>query len=108
MKKIVKLFCAVLLSATLTACGSGEPTSAPSVADSDKAAVQEKLNKQDNKTEDTKPSDEEKQTETTETPAETETQQNDTDGTNILVAYFVTLHFRTHIQSEPYIGKYRQ
>ena len=50
--------------------------------------MQEKLNKQDNKTEDTKPSDEEKQTETTETPAETETQQNDTDGTNILVAYF--------------------
>ena len=34
---------------TMTACGSAEPASAPSVADSDKAAVQEKLNKQDNK-----------------------------------------------------------
>ena len=57
MKKIVKLFCAVLLSAALTACGSGEPASAPSVADSDKAAVQEKLNKQDNKTDETKSDD---------------------------------------------------
>ena len=47
MKKIASIFCAVLLSAALTACGSGEPASAPSVADSDKAAVQEKLNKQD-------------------------------------------------------------
>ena len=34
---------------TMTACGSAEPVSAPSVADSDKAAVQEKLNKQDSK-----------------------------------------------------------
>ena len=88
MKRIITIFSAVILSAALTACGSGEPASAPSVAESDKSIVQEKLNKQDNKTEDTKPSDEEKQTETTETPAETKTQQNDTDGTNILVAYF--------------------
>ncbi len=82
MKKIVKLFCAVLLSAALTACGSGEPTSAPSVADSDKAAVQEKLNKQDSKTDETK-ADENAVT----IQAETET-QTDSDGKNILVAYF--------------------
>ena len=29
------------------------------------------------------------------------------DGTDLLELYVVTLHFRTHIQSEPYIGKYR-
>jgi len=82
MKKIVKLFCAVLLSAALTACGSGEPTSAPSVADSDKAAVQEKLNKQGGKTDETKA---DENTVTTQADAETPT---DSDGTNILVAYF--------------------
>lgn len=89
MKRIITLFCTVILSASLTACGSGEPASAPSVADSDKAAVQEKLNKQDSKTDETKPSDEEKPTETAKTPDETEAApETDTDGTNILVAYF--------------------
>ena len=88
MKRILSFISMLVIGLTMTACGSGDPASAPSVADNDKAAVQEKLNKQDNKTEDTKPSDEEKQTKTTETPAETETQQTDTDGTNILVAYF--------------------
>ena len=82
MKKIVKLFCAVLLSAALTACGSGEPASAPSVADSDKAAVQEKLNKQDSKTDETKADEN-----TVTIQDETET-QTDSDGKNILVAYF--------------------
>jgi len=82
MKKIVKLFCAVLLSAALTACGSGEPASAPSVADSDKAAVQEKLNKQDSKTDETKADEN-----TVTIQAETEP-QTDSDGKNILVAYF--------------------
>ena len=78
-----------MIGITLTACGSGEPASVPSVADSDKAVVQEKLNTQDSKTEEMTPSDEEKQTETAETPADTEAeQQTDTDGTNILVAYF--------------------
>jgi uncharacterized protein len=57
MKRIVKLFCAVLLSAALTACGSGETASSPSVAENDKAAVQEKLNKQDSKTDETKADD---------------------------------------------------
>jgi flavodoxin len=71
-----------LLSAALTACGSGEPTSAPSVADSDKAAVQEKLNKQDSKTDETKADEN-----TVTIQAETET-QTDSDGKNILVAYF--------------------
>ena len=82
MKKIVKLFCAVLLSAALTACGSGEPASAPSVAENDKAAVQEKLNKQDSKTDETKADEN-----TVTIQAETET-QTDSDGKNILVAYF--------------------
>ena len=82
MKKIVKLFCAVLLSAALTACGSGEPASAPSVAENDKAAVQEKLNKQDSKTDETIADEN-----TVTIQAETET-QTDSDGKNILVAYF--------------------
>ena len=87
MKKIVKLFCAVLLSATLTACGSGEPASAPSVADSDKAAVQEKLNEQDNKTDETKSDDKQFDEIAVTTQVETEA-PTDSDGTNILVAYF--------------------
>ena len=87
MKKIVKLFCAVLLSAALTACGSGEPASAPSVADSDKAAVQEKLNEQDNKTDETKSDDKQFDEIAVTTQAETESQTYN-DGTNILVAYF--------------------
>ena len=82
MKKIATIFCTVLLSAVLTACGSGEPASAPSVADSDKAAVQEKLNKQDSKTDETKADEN-----TVTIQAETEP-QTDSDGTNILVAYF--------------------
>ena len=87
MKKIVKLFCAVLLSAALTACGSGEPASAPSVADSDKAAVQEKLNEQDNKTDETKSDDKQFDEIAVTTQVETEA-PTDSDGTNILVAYF--------------------
>ena len=93
MKKIVKLFCAVLLSAALTACGSGEPASAPSVADNDKAAVQEKLNKQDSntetpteKTEDTSAESEVVSEAVTDAaPSENEPAS---DGNNILVAYF--------------------
>ena len=89
MKRMISILSVLMIGITLTACGSGEPASVPSVADSDKAVVQEKLNTQDSKTEEMTPSDEEKQTETAETPADTEAeQQTDTDGTNILVAYF--------------------
>lgn len=83
MKKCVLLILsALMVGMTLTACGSGESASAPSVADNDKAAVQDKLDKQNSKPEETTHSDEEKQTE-----AET-TQPTDSNGTNILVAYF--------------------
>ena len=93
MKKIVKLFCAVLLSAALTACGSGEPASAPSVADSDKAAVQEKLSKQDNKTETTTQKTEDTSAESevvSEAVTDAAPSENEPacDGANILVAYF--------------------
>ena len=91
MKKIVKLFCAVLLSAALTACGSGEPASAPSVADSDKAAVQEKLNKQDNKTETTAEKTEDTSAESEavfEAATDTAPTETESDSNNILVAYF--------------------
>lgn len=46
-QKIKTLFTVILISLTLTAFGSSEPASAPSVAESDKSIVQEKLNKQD-------------------------------------------------------------
>ena len=88
MKQIItSLFTALLIGLTLTACGSGEPASAPSVADNDKSAVQEKLNKSESKTETTASTDDDKQTETTEAPAEKSEEQT-SDGTNILVAYF--------------------
>ncbi len=88
-KRVLLILSALMLGITLTACGSSEPAEAPSVADSDKNIVQEKLNKQESKTEETKPSDDEKQTETAETHTKTETeQQTESDDTNILVAYF--------------------
>ena len=86
-QKITSLFTALLIGLTLTACGSGEPASAPSVADNDKAAVQEKLNKDESKTETTASTDDDKQAETTEASAEKSEEQT-SDGTNILVAYF--------------------
>ena len=79
-RKIISLFSAIALCFTLTACNSSEPASAPSVADDDKAAVQDKLNKSESKTD--------KSEETsTDTSAEAPTESTD-DGTNILVAYF--------------------
>lgn len=71
----------------MTACGSSEPASAPSVADNDKAAVQEKLNQEESKTEASESTEDDKQSETTEAPAEKPEEQT-SDGTNILVAYF--------------------
>lgn len=70
----------MVLCFTITACNSSEPASAPSVADDDKAAVQDKLNKTESKTD--------KSEETSNyTSAEAPTESTD-DGTNILVAYF--------------------
>ena len=77
---IISLFSAIALCFTLTACNSSEPASAPSVADGDKAAVQDKLDKTESKTD--------KSEETSnDTSAEAPTESTD-DGTNILVAYF--------------------
>ena len=80
--KIAVIASALFMALTMTACGASEPASAPSVADSDKAAVQEKLNKQDSKTDETKADEN-----TVTIQAETEA-QTDSDGKNILVAYF--------------------
>ena len=85
--RIITVITAFMMGAMLTACGSGEPASAPSVADSDKAAVQEKLNKQDSKTDETKADDKQSDESTVAIPAETEA-PTDSDGKNILVAYF--------------------
>ena len=76
-----------MMGLMLTACGSGEPASAPSVADSGKAAVQEQLIKQNSKTDETKADDKQADESTAATQAETES-LTDSDGKNILVAYF--------------------
>lgn len=80
--KIAVIVSALFMALTMTACGSGEPASAPSVAETDKAAVREKLNKRESKADD-KQSDNSDVT----TQADAETPA-DSDGTNILVAYF--------------------
>ena len=85
--KIAVIASALFMALTMTACGASEPASAPSVADSDKAAVQEKLNKQDNKTDATKADDKQSDNSAVTTQAETEA-PTDSDGKNILVAYF--------------------
>ena len=85
--KIAMIASALFMALTLTACGSGEPASAPSVADSDKAAVQQKLNKQDSKTDETKTDDKQPDESIAATQAETEP-PTESDGKNILVAYF--------------------
>ena len=85
--RIITVITAFMMGLTLTACGSGEPASAPSVAENDKAAVQEKLNKQDSKTDDTKADDEQSEESSATAQAEAEA-PTDSDGKNILVAYF--------------------
>ena len=87
--KLIAVASALFMALAMTACGSAEPASAPSVADSDKAAVQEKLNKQDSNTETTTDQTEDTSPEndaaTDASPTETEPAS---DGKNILVAYF--------------------
>ena len=85
--KIAIILSALFMVLAMTACGSGEPASAPSVADSDKAAVQEKLNKQDSKTDEIKADDKQSDESAASSQAESET-PTDSDGKNILVAYF--------------------
>ena len=85
--KIAVIASALFMALTMTACGASEPASAPSVAENDKAAVQEKLNKQDGKTDETKTDDKQYDESTVAIPAETEA-PTDSDGKNILVAYF--------------------
>ena len=91
--KIAVLVSVLFMVLTMTACGSGEPASAPSVADKDKAAVQEKLNKTESKSEttavkaDENSAESEAVTEAVTDTADTKTEP-ETDGTNILVAYF--------------------
>lgn len=86
-KKIAVIVSALFMALGMTACGSGEPASAPSVAENDKAAVQEKLNRQDSKTDEAKADDKQSDESTVTTQADTET-PTDSDGKNILVAYF--------------------
>ena len=82
MRKISLILSAFMLPLTLTACGSNKPASVPSVADNDKAAVQEKLDKTESKSDST-----DKQSETTIT-SDTAQTETTTDNANILVAYF--------------------
>lgn len=87
MEKIITVFSAILLCLSLTACGSGEPASAPSVAERDKSIVQEMLNEQDSKTDETKADDKQSDDSAVTTQADTEAPA-DSDGTNVHVAYF--------------------
>lgn len=84
MKQQIAVIASVLFMVlTVTACGASEPASAPSAAENDKAAVQEKLNKQDSKPYETKADDKQSDESIAATQAETES-----NGKNILVAYF--------------------
>ena len=85
--KIAVMASALFMALTMTACGASEPASAPSVAETDKAAVQEKLNKQDGKTDETKADDKQSDNSAVTTQAETEA-PTDSEDKNILVAYF--------------------
>ena len=85
--KIVVILSALFTALTMTACGASEPASAPSVSESDKAAVQEKLNKQDSNPDGTKADDKQSDEGTVATQAEKDA-PTDGDGKNILVAYF--------------------
>ena len=73
-RRIISVFSALLIAFAFTACGSSEPASAPSVADDEKASVQDKLDKSESESEEAETSD----------TANTGT----SDSTNILVAYF--------------------
>ena len=84
--KIAVIAYALFTALTMTACGSGEPASASSVADSDKAAVQEKVNKQDGKTDETKSADKQSDSSAVTNQAETEA-PTESDGKNILGSY---------------------
>lgn len=77
--KITSILSAMLLVLTFTACENSE--SAPSVADNDKTAVQEKLNKTESKTETENKNTDDKTSDEPQTEATS-------DDTNILVAYF--------------------
>ena len=87
--RIAIILSALFMALTMTACGASEPASAPSVAENDKTAVQEKLNKKDSKGEETTKASDDKSAETTkaDTTAELLTDTSD-DGSNILVAFF--------------------
>lgn len=85
--RIAVMFSALFAALAMTACGSGEPASVPSVADSDKAAVQEKLNKQESKSDEIQADDKQSDESAAATQTESET-PTDSDGNNILVAYF--------------------
>lgn len=85
--KIAVVLSALLMALTMAACGASEPASAPNAADSNKADVQEKLNKQDIKTDETKADVKQSEDSTITTKTETEA-PTDSDGKNILVAYF--------------------
>lgn len=91
--QIALIASALFMALTMTACGASEPASAPSVADSDKAAVQEKLNKQDSNTETTDAKTEDTSAESevvSEVATDAAPSENEpaSDGNNILVAYF--------------------
>ena len=85
--KIAVIVSALFMALTMTACGASEPASAPGAAETDKAAVQEKLNKQDSKNDETKADDKQSDESAVTTQADADT-PTDSDDKNIIVAYF--------------------
>lgn len=87
-KRILSILSILILGITLTACGNGESVSAPSVAENDKAAVQDKLNKTKSKSEIQAEKKDETISVTEMDSTDLIVPETESNGTNILVAYF--------------------
>lgn len=87
-KRILSILSMLMIGIALTACGSGEPVSVPSVAENDKAAVQDKLNKTNSKSETQAEKKDETISVTEMTSTDLSVPETESNGTNILVAYF--------------------
>ena len=87
VKHIPVVVSSLVMALAVAACAPSEPASAPSVAEIDKAAVEEKLNRQDSRPNETEADNKRSEDIAFSTQAETD-DPTDSDGRNILVAYF--------------------
>ena len=96
-KRILYVIWVLMVGITLTACGNGEPATAPSVAENDKSAIQNKLNKTDSESETQSENKDENISETEDISEKISTDdvnvpvtelETESYGVNVLVAYF--------------------